>query len=538
MRYRAQAAAVACALWLASERDVRAEGFENIPTGSRTAAMGGTGVARGSDSAMPLLNPAGIALIPASTLSLSASLYQASFIDIPHFIADEGPVRGAYGNVTPSARGVSSSQFSSFPSGIAYFLRLSDQAVLAASLSVPFHSRRELVTEVSFQGGRLSNLPVKSRTSLAAFQEETSYLTALSGAYALGRVRLGAAVHVGYTKSFATEEAVSVDSAGQSFGRNAIEAVLSASSIDAGLMLGMQVDMTDFLSFGLAVRPFSGNLGGSFVASTQGTVLVSGAAPDLPLPVLDESRYTGTYRAGLPFKGSLGSQLALGRWILALDLTFAGLRENARIAEGEVRAVMRAGTKPASETTEPFRRTEKTKAAVDVAFGVEYALTDDFFLRGGIFTNSSKDDLEVDGPRGLYAVPVDLFGLSAGLGSRIGPVDSTLGIRLAFGSGQTGRYNFERLLGGDGPVSTTTPISITEAMFFLSAAVDVGSPAKAPAEPPPPTPPPPTPPPAPSPAPSTPSPAPDKPSAPAEPPPPEEPPPGRGEEGPSSPGAA
>jgi hypothetical protein len=48
---------------------------QNLPLGGRTASMGGAGMAFGRDSAMPYLNPAGLARIPHHTFSLSANLY-------------------------------------------------------------------------------------------------------------------------------------------------------------------------------------------------------------------------------------------------------------------------------------------------------------------------------------------------------------------------------------------------------------------------------------------------------------------------------
>ena len=52
-----------------------AQNHNGVPLGGRTAMMGGAGVAAGNDSAMPYLNPAGLAGVPGDILGVSATVY-------------------------------------------------------------------------------------------------------------------------------------------------------------------------------------------------------------------------------------------------------------------------------------------------------------------------------------------------------------------------------------------------------------------------------------------------------------------------------
>src|SRR5262245_46177369 len=70
-----------------------------LPLGGRTASMGGAAAAWGRDSAMPYLNPAGYALVPHPTLSLSASLYRTELVNVSDFFF-HGRLDPALGSLT------------------------------------------------------------------------------------------------------------------------------------------------------------------------------------------------------------------------------------------------------------------------------------------------------------------------------------------------------------------------------------------------------------------------------------------------------
>src|SRR5688572_30586020 len=54
---------------------LHAQNYREMPIGGRTATMGGAATAAGNDSAMPYLNPAGLAGVPGDIFAVSATVY-------------------------------------------------------------------------------------------------------------------------------------------------------------------------------------------------------------------------------------------------------------------------------------------------------------------------------------------------------------------------------------------------------------------------------------------------------------------------------
>jgi hypothetical protein len=128
-------------LWAAS---ASAQNPREVLLGGRTATMGGTGTATGNDSAMPYLNPAGLAGLPGDVLAVSASLYaHTSRSYDPGFFNPKG-FAPAFGDVTVSEESVTSSDVVEMPSSVMYVRHLGGgdvHHVLGMSLVIPQASR-------------------------------------------------------------------------------------------------------------------------------------------------------------------------------------------------------------------------------------------------------------------------------------------------------------------------------------------------------------------------------------------------------------
>jgi hypothetical protein len=194
--------------------EARADGFESVPVGARTGALGGAGIARGWDSAMPTLNPAGIALVPGSVASLSAAVYGLQAISIPKFVSDEETFEHSMlGQLRPSKRSFSSSELSAFPSSLSYFLHLGGEnpMVVALALSVPRSIRRSFADQVDFEG----EMDPRIHEDISAGVENFVHLGSASWAMSFGRLRVGASLLLARTREIVSVQLTDLLAYGQ-----------------------------------------------------------------------------------------------------------------------------------------------------------------------------------------------------------------------------------------------------------------------------------------------------------------------------------
>ena len=115
-------AALACAAACATLGAVKGAHADRVPIGGRTATMGGAGVAAGNDSAMPYLNPAGLAGVPGSIFGVSATVYAYQRLDVErYFFPAPMDASLGYGEISVGRDTVASSTFMDLPSSVMYF---------------------------------------------------------------------------------------------------------------------------------------------------------------------------------------------------------------------------------------------------------------------------------------------------------------------------------------------------------------------------------------------------------------------------------
>ncbi|MEQ9502363.1 MAG: hypothetical protein RIT81_36170 [Deltaproteobacteria bacterium] len=453
-----------------------ADGFENVPGGSRTAAMGGAGVAGGYDSAMPVLNPAGLARIPGSVLSVSASLYQYGRVVVPGFAADGAQVGSPWGALDVSQSGIESAEFSSFPSSIAYMLHFGSETptVLAGSLSIPRSIRRRFVETYELVGDG-----VTVRDNYTTIVDEQQYVGAFSWATRFGRLRVGASLLGSYTtriQSVSRDGLVVLGTA--NFSRAQAKETESLSSIDLGVLAGAQLDVSSHFRVGATVRSPSLNLWGTYTGSVDAT-LIDSAADTVVANVTSE----GSARRGLPLRFGVGVEAFGDGWTVVADGTLYVPRSAEYMAEGQTLQSAIGMSEERPDTEQQFTRVEPTSVTFNIAVGGEYRLTESNWLRLGVFTDftaqqsaaeqmESMPNMARPPPRHLFNFPIDKFGASVGWGTKLASVDTTIGARGSYGSGQTLRYVPDQRYASASPVETTDA-SVYEVIAFLSASLDL-----------------------------------------------------------------
>jgi|GEM_PF-2575712 len=461
-----------------------ADGYENVPAGSRTAAMGGAGIAAGWDSAMPLLNPAGLALIPNSVASLSASLYQTSLVSIEKYVADGSTIPSRWGDLRVSEPGVESVEFGSFPSGLAYFYHLGSSDLpmtLAASLSVPRHINRRFILNTEFSGdsqGQAFGVSISDNITTIVLEEQ--YVAALSWAMALKNLRIGASLLTSYTTYARSSDRSQLTALGTAnFLRELLKEATFIDSFDVGAIAGVQYRVTDWLGLGLSVRTPSFHIHGTLEQSTDYTRIESGAEP---LVMVDQLLGKPETARGFPLKIGAGFTIEGDSWSLAVDGQYFRPRQNEiRLVGTSINSSI-GGQDANTDRTSEIDASPKRVNVFNFALGFEYALTDSNWLRAGVFSEGTAEeqaDVSIKtqprvSPEFLFTFPIDRYGASLGLGTKLGPIDTTIGVRTTFGKGGTPRYAPEKIFFSNNErFLDTTQATVVDTVIFISAAVDV-----------------------------------------------------------------
>ncbi len=396
-----------------------------IPLGERTAQMGGAAIAAGHDSAMPYLNPAGLAAVPDSLVSLSASIYGINRFRLDPFFLNSYDTEAI---VTENRQ--SGSSVLQVPSSIMYVFNLGERGSrrhkLALSLSIPYAGR------YTIQGSYRATLPAiigadsddrGFTATTTEYNAGASYATALSD-----RLRLGVTVFARYH-----EETLASVSTRNYYGSNgalqlneARSSVGSTKALSAWARLGAQAQIIEHGWVGVSLATPSVLHSGSVevTESVRSDILGTASSREVAISGNVTRRSPLRVGAGLAYEVPGSFSVALdGTYTAALDeASTADLR--ARInqrAEGEiVRGAVRAATSTAS-----------TNAVFDVALGGELWLSPTLAWRAGMFTAFSPIELDVDND-GEYTATGDIFGFSTGIGLMLGLVETSLGLSYQY----------------------------------------------------------------------------------------------------------
>ncbi len=403
--------------------------------------MGGAGTAAGNDSAMPYLNPAGLAGVPGDVFALSASVYAYEGRTYEKYF-NPGGVSPQLGGYQTNESTVTAKAVHDTPSSIMYMTDLGDETdllrhVAGVALIIPNGSRNTLIG--NYDGSLPALNGTFSQTDVWSRERTEYYFGPTYSVSWEDWLRLGVSAHVLYTRLIDTLETSSAiriggGSAGSlTRGRRIQEADTTAFAPVAG----MQVEVADYFWLGAAVAPPTIHLRGR--ATIQADSI--GYAPDettFQSDVLDVST-SGTVDARLnrPWRANFGIAYDdRSSFSFAADVLVFGELEDASLFEGTTTTFENRTGETSRRYREQQRASDDFKQVIDVSVGVEAALTDVVSLRAGGFTDFAASK-EIDHPmlKDQFFSRYDIYGGTLGLGIQFGSFDTTVGLVGKYGTG-------------------------------------------------------------------------------------------------------
>lgn len=460
----------------------RPAGAQSLPFGGRTAAMGGTGIARGDDSAMPLLNPAGLALVPHSTLSISASLYAFHHVDVPGFNADSDTILSPRGSIEISQRGLASNTIESLPTSLAGMLHLPGAVhqVLALSVTIPRSTSRRFVQNLDLAlKDPMGRTGYVFRDALTFVENTAQYVAGLSYGVALqDRLRVGATLGINYAPSLINSrlKRLSLPSNASDFELRNDDYTRDSYSVDLNGIFGAQLDVTDRISVGATFQTPALHLTGSWEVAQDTEISDPNAMAPAVTSSIHKLREDGDAIDAPPMKLGVGVSFRQpDRWSIGLDAHASiAIKNDRRIKATRVISSIRSGEAPTVaivELDEERRRLNRFNGSI----GGEVKVGAETWLRLGAFTDLSLDPALAGNPNRdqVLAFPFNRFGATAGIGTVTGPVDSTIGIAVSYGAGETGRLDplRQEMAGRIG--IQRTDARLFDFMFYITGAVDL-----------------------------------------------------------------
>ncbi len=465
--------AVTSLAWLAMLTIASAQ---TLPLGGRTASMGGAGAAAGRDGAMPYVNPAGYALVPSTTVSLSASLYRWERVEVdpfffhgtldpglPDVLAEPGDDRNQ----------LVSTRFASFPGAASALWHLGpndpDTGIHhVLSLSIIVSRNRDLSMEGDFA------LPLEDgtvwRETFTRTEDFTTYNVGPGYAVKLGDFRLGAMAALLYTTGGVSQTSSTLVTSNINFLTSESRFFDDFETLGFQPVLGVQWTPVRALSIGASVAPASIAIAGSHEGLGEGTITA-------PPGQMEESSIQATRVEG-DVERNLQTRLRLGvayevpkDWAVAADVELKLARERAFHTKSEVLTVTQSQGLPVDVTTS----TEEASFGQDTGFsvhaGFEKFVSSMFALRAGGFFEPSVERLG-RGVGDVLAHDVDYYGATLGLGLENDFGEVTFGLAYTHGRGDTvaadvftesGNTFFRRV-----------DVTSDAVLAFIAGAVDVG----------------------------------------------------------------
>lgn len=429
---------------------------QHVPLGGRTATMGGAGIAAGNDSALPYLNPAGLAGVPNDIFGISASLfaYRERSVDTVFF------PRGfpaSFGPTRVDDESSSSSSTFELPSSVMYFKRIVDSSDLTAmagfALVIPEIERFRLSPSLD---ARLTAVAGRLLEDVTIKRDFTAYHIGPSYAMSLGqRLRLGASLFARYT---VFDEANS-SSRFLQLGNNAATSdnaqtfTLKRETLAFAPVVGTQVNVFESLWLGLSLHVPSVNLWGRVDGATTISDTTSDPA-DLSRVTnfsQDTTLHADTWRNDRPLRVGLGVAWDdRQRFSAALDFTYRASRVDALSGHGRRHVTQYETGDIVRDRDERVEGTHEIAQGIEIHAGIELSLSALFALRAGAFY---IDPLPADEPIQWQTWEREMGG-SLGLGITSGSFDSTLGLSFTRTTGDF--YALDEATGGLVPTGTSS----------------------------------------------------------------------------------
>ena len=450
---------------------------DTLPLGGRTAGMGGAGIAFGSDSAMPYINPAGITRVPGNVLSLSLSVYnQAKYTVMDYYLpGDVDTTTPSFGSeYNYDQEYLVSSGFVGFPGSLCYFMHLGG-GVAHFSIIVPRYERqafegdlRLTYTNTGFGGS------AEFKISDSIIFQRTEYYIGPGYGVRMGNLRLGASAFILYRSILNSVDNTSLTTSelyGPAYyvtGNNS--GYGEGNSFSFVTILGMQYEMSSSLSLGMSLALPAMHLYGTYKNSFRGQQ----SSPDQfgVNDVLDIQRGEGeiAYRKPMKLRAGLGYEKPK-KWSFALDMEYIFKKNNTVTGDVTYKIWEYENEIPLNYYEEDVDSENGTDSALNLYLGVEYYLNPAWVLRAGLFMMpSTTEELDTESPNDILTFKIDRYGVSLGLGNITGDTETSYGLLFIYGAGETVADDaFSDL---SIPEYTTVYVNHYMIAFFVSGSVD------------------------------------------------------------------
>jgi hypothetical protein len=449
---------------------------QSLPLGGRTASMGRAGTASGRDAAMPYINPAGYALVPHDTISLSANLYRQEQITVSDYFFG-GKLDPALGSLlgTPSDSGnkLQSDRFTGFPGAASVIWHFGAPAdseaihhVLSVSIVVPQNRKR------SFEGMfalRFGDGTTNMRVNYYDTNECTDYVFGPTYSLSLGRLRLGVSGFLAYSDYTRTIDSSFNSSLTNNYINSYMSSFMEGTSFGLQPVMGMQWEIIKGLSVGTSFAIPTVNLFGHVIM--QGKNDSSGPERTTGANRIEVTRSEGDFEINRPARIRVGLSYEEKRqWAVAFDTSLQLARNDLTVY----------GTSDGTSSQEQGLPVEQSRSKTKTSFGSENAAG--FYLGGEYFINNlmalrlgafyEQSDTKIDTVlTDVLSFDVDRFGATLGFGVESDLGETTLGLEITLTNGST--IVGDPFAATDGSQFRRTDVSGYSAVFFLSGAVDL-----------------------------------------------------------------
>jgi hypothetical protein len=422
--------------------------MREIPQGGRTATMGGVGVAAGSDSAMPLLNPAGIAGTPTDLLSVSADVYSATRLKIPRYFRPNGVNAAKYGDVqSVSDEDYSIQEIDSIPSGVAYFTRVGPaddpgRHVLGVSLTLQNYL---LYNHVGAFGATTSTGNLREDVVVA--EQYTQYLAGPSYAVRLGDwLRLGASVLATYGRETTDthDDVLFSQTTNGNAAPNArnIRTRVDASSIGVTAVLGAQARVAPYTWVGGTFESMGIPLYGSGQVLQNVDVV---AVDPTKAGHANANLSFNNFQIRRPFRISVGAAYQVPKSFAVGADVHAWLPQGSfvHLAYNGSATTFKNGAPPLQQDISD-EQTVDTRMTLNGSLGGEVFLTEKIALRAGIGTDrdalaavqaASRATQQQQGTATVQQSRLDWYFATLGVGMYEGVFETTYGAAFRYGVG-------------------------------------------------------------------------------------------------------
>lgn len=449
-----------------------AQNYREMPIGGRTATMGGAGTAAGNDSAMPYLNPAGLAGVPGDIFAVSATVYGFTHRSFDKFFFPNGtPPQLGYAK---DSENFSTDSVGELPSSVMYFRHLNPTTDpvhhhIGISLVIPSARNVDLVASVA---GRLTAAAGSAVQTTSLQLQVRDYYIGPTYAVGIGKdIRLGASLYGLYQRSIVSfSDNVDLRILGGSSGVSQnFELASKVESLSLAPILGGQARVISDLWVGLGLAIPTIGLGGRQQANAHRSGTTISADREVPYSTLTTTDIDAQRARPMRVNAGVAWQNPKG-FSAAADVHVYLARTTSEFKGSSLVEARQGG-----DLTRRYRSDagskEESEAVFDVSLGAEYAITEIVALRGGFFTDLAQRQELTSALTDYGQLRINRYGGTLGLGLKVGSFDTTAGILLAHGSGKYGAQDLSDL---NAP-ARIAPIDTTETtgMIVLSGAVTI-----------------------------------------------------------------